>query len=208
MLIHDVIKIQYSRQGYLPNYPPHLISDEEMCKAFLDFTNEASFEESTEYSYFKDNYPCLFDDDEVVTQRNPDGTEEPVIDPETGEPVTWKSRYYSLVKFIAKELDTFSKSIEEDKRLPDWVYSYMLGSVVSVNSSQPDIHDLLVMMNIDNLDDEFLSNCCKLCWKVSEFWIRRTPGDLSNLRPPGLFGEPHVIKQLKLSELGLVRQVI
>lgn len=46
MLAIDNIKIKYSQEGYLPNYPPHLISDEEMCQAFL--TNDVS--------YFKDMY--------------------------------------------------------------------------------------------------------------------------------------------------------
>lgn len=207
MLIHDVIKIQYSRQGYLPNYPPHLISDEEMCKAFLNFTDIESFENSSEYSYFKDNYPCLFTN-EVVKVRNSDGSYSDLVDEITGEPITWKSRYYDFVKYVSDQLDAFIASSDDQKKLPDWIYAYMIGSVVSVNSPQPDIHDLLVMMGIDNLDDEFLSNCCELCWKVSDWWIRRTPGDVSQLRPPGLFGEPHVIKQLKLSELGLSMQVI
>ena len=51
MLSKDNIKIKYSEEGYLPNFPPHLISDEEMCQAFL--TNE--------FSYFYDNYPLLTD---------------------------------------------------------------------------------------------------------------------------------------------------
>lgn len=35
MFIHDIIKIEYIRQGYLPDYPYHLISDKEMFDAFL-----------------------------------------------------------------------------------------------------------------------------------------------------------------------------
>lgn len=35
MMLHDQIKIEYVRQGYLPNYPYHLISDKEMFDAFL-----------------------------------------------------------------------------------------------------------------------------------------------------------------------------
>ena len=37
--LHDTIKIDLIRQGYLPNYPYHMISDIEMCKAFLDVDN-------------------------------------------------------------------------------------------------------------------------------------------------------------------------
>ena len=49
-IIHDVIKMNYIRMGYLPDYPYHLISDKEMCDAFL---NDGDF------SYFADNYPCV-----------------------------------------------------------------------------------------------------------------------------------------------------
>ncbi len=35
MLTHDIIKIQYSREGYLPDYPYHMISDREMFNAFI-----------------------------------------------------------------------------------------------------------------------------------------------------------------------------
>ena len=35
MLVHDLIKIKLVRAGYLPNYPYHLISDKEMCEAFI-----------------------------------------------------------------------------------------------------------------------------------------------------------------------------
>lgn len=199
MLVHDVIKIKYSRQGYLPNYPPHLISDEEMCRAFLDTEGSGD-----SLSYFRDNYPCLFEDDEPV--KDAEGND--MIDPATGEVITWNSRYDDLVNYIASELNSFMESKDDDKRLPDWIYAYMAGSVVSVNSTQRDIHDLLVMLDIDNLDDEFLSNCCKLCYKVSEWWLKRVPEDINKFRPPALFGEPHVLKQLKLAELGLSRQVV
>lgn len=40
-LVHDLIKIKYVREGYLPNYPYHLISDSEMCDAFIN--NELNY---------------------------------------------------------------------------------------------------------------------------------------------------------------------
>ena len=52
-LTKDSIKIKYTREGYLPNYPYHMISDEEMFKAFLDVENQSGF--------FYDNYPILED---------------------------------------------------------------------------------------------------------------------------------------------------
>lgn len=35
--IHDVIKINYTRQGYLPYYPYHMIADDEMFEGFLAY---------------------------------------------------------------------------------------------------------------------------------------------------------------------------
>lgn len=54
-LIHDDIKIRYVREGYLPNWPYHLISEEEMLNAFLSVDKE-----SGELSgFFPDYYPLI-----------------------------------------------------------------------------------------------------------------------------------------------------
>ena len=71
MFTHDVIKQMYTLEGYLPNYPPHLISDEEMFEAFLptkyfkldtrydevtfDITDWKNYEDDSQPSYFKDH---------------------------------------------------------------------------------------------------------------------------------------------------------
>lgn len=49
MFIHDIIKIQYINEGYLPNYPYHMITDKEMFQAFL----------LEDEGYFAVNYPLL-----------------------------------------------------------------------------------------------------------------------------------------------------
>lgn len=46
--IHNIIKIEYNNLGYLPGYPYHLTSDEEM---FAAFTRESE-------GFFNDYYPC------------------------------------------------------------------------------------------------------------------------------------------------------
>ena len=74
----------------------------------------------------------------------------------------------------------------------------MLGSVISVNSDKLDIHDMLVLMGIDNIDDEFLPEAQKECLRYSKEWVNR-----SNDRPPTIFGEPHVIKSLRLMDSGV-----
>lgn len=47
MHIHDIIKIMYVNIGFLPDYPYHLISDDEMFDAFLK-----------EGGFFATYYPC------------------------------------------------------------------------------------------------------------------------------------------------------
>lgn len=50
--VHDIVKIKYSDEGYLPYYPYHLISDEEMIDAFI----------RCDVNFFDDSYPCPGDD--------------------------------------------------------------------------------------------------------------------------------------------------
>lgn len=49
MFIHDIIKIQYINEGYLPNYPYHMITDREMFDAFM----------LADEGYFAINYPLV-----------------------------------------------------------------------------------------------------------------------------------------------------
>lgn len=163
-LTHDSIKIKYIREGYLPNYPYHMISDEEMCNAFMNVEEETG--------YFFDNYPLLTE--------------------------SLKHEYDELVKCISSELNKLILSNDASYEMPDWVYSYMLGSVISVNSDKLDIHDMLVLMGIDNIDDEFLPEAQKECLRYSKEWVNR-----ANNRPPTIFGEPHVIKSLRLMDSGV-----
>lgn len=162
-LMHDIIKIKYSREGYLPNWPYHLISDSEMCDAFLN-TNS--------YSYFYDTYP------------NVDSSLQNVYD--------------SLVAAIQYHINALKLSTDESYAMPDWVYSYMLGAVIGPNSSQQDIHDLLVLLDTDNIDDIFTPVASLACYDVSKLWVNKISSDARLHRPPTCFGEPHVIKSLRL----------
>ena len=165
-LIHDAIKIQYTREGYLPNWPYHLISDSEMCDAFM-FKKA----DGTLVGFFADNYPNVNDD--------------------------LKDVYDTLVSEIEYHLNIL-KSSDDSYVLPDWIYAYMLGNVISVNSSILDIHDLLVMLNADNLDDVFTPAAALACYEVSKSWVGKLSEQESAHRPPTCFGEPHVIKSLRL----------
>lgn len=165
MLIHDIIKIKYSREGFLPDYPYHLISDEEMFEAFLHPDKEC---------YFYDNYLCIDD--------------------------TLRQYYDPLVEQIKYHLDAYLASTNKNRRLPDWVYSYMIGSTIGPNADQDDIHGLLVMMNLDNQDDELRVEAYNEMYKVSLKYIRKLKDEEKIHRPPTIFGEPHVMKILRLEQ--------
>lgn len=167
-LVHDLIKIKYVREGYLPNYPYHLISDSEMCDAFIN----------NELNYFDSNYPCL--DDNL------------------------KEAYSELKDEILYHIEKFKSSLDADSSLPDWVYSYMLGTVISVNSETLDKHDLLVSLSLDNTDDIFTAQASKSCLIISKDWINKLSPKKREHRPPTMFGEPHVIKSIRMNSLNVI----
>lgn len=178
MFVHDIVKIKLSNAGYLPNYPYHLISDIEMCNAFLPYEYDdadpyAGYDECMEapINYFRDYYPLI--DDSLI------------------EP------YKELVKDIAWHLNQL-KQANDTYTLPDWIYSYMLNSTISVNSSQLDLHDLFVLLGTDNLYDEFTVDCAVACYNESKQWIAKLLPSKKIHRPPTIFGEPMIIKSCRL----------
>ena len=182
MFVHDIIKIKLLRLGYLPDYPPHLISDAEMCDAFLPYVYDAEDPYSgydacmeKELNYFRDTYPLITDELE--------------------------KSYVELVSEIAYHLNELKTTLDTEYILPDWVYSYMLGSVVSVDSPLKDRHDLFVLLGTDNTYDEFNAECASACYSESEEWLKKLPSSQRVHRPPTMFGEPHVIKSLRVKSL-------
>jgi len=203
MFVHDVIKIQYTRNGYLPNYPYHMVSDEEMCDAFIhvpesiseyvsdDFfgpsvedTSSAvdwftAFQDDVSIMYFKDNYPLI--DESIETY------------------------YKALVNRIFYEIQEFKNNLDSDKILPDWVYSYMLGVCIGPESDKLDIHDFISSMGVDNLEDEYNLSCAVECLKISNEWLKKLILPKGSVkRPPTMFGEPHVLKSIRLDQESLV----
>lgn len=155
--VHDIIKIKYIKEGYLPNHPYHLISDMEMFMAFMQ-----------PGGYFETNYPLVDD--------------------------TMSYEYGVLKGTIAQALFA-----NQGKEIPAWVYSYMLGSCISVNSPQQDIDNLYALLNLDS-DGEFGPELAQQCYQISSDWVKRLP----EVRPATLFGEPCVIKSLRLSEVDVL----
>jgi hypothetical protein len=174
--IHDIIKIHLSKLGYLPDTPYHLISDAEMCDAFIQ-------EDTDNVLYFYDYYPCVDD--------------------------ALQEDYNKLVQAILYHIDQFKKSTLDNPVLPNWVYSYMLGAVIGPSSDPLDIHDLILPLGVDNIDDEFNGRCAAACLEASKKWLMKLrrvrvtlpDGTILDTRPPTIFGEPHVVKYVRLSDL-------
>lgn len=164
MLAIDNIKIKYSQEGYLPDYPPHLISDEEMCEAFIPSKyalDTAMYEDkqaeaaghlgvalNSIFSYFNDVYPLI--------NKN--------LEPKYN--ILINSIKYHIVRLITK-VPLFRQN------LPDWVYSYMLGQVVNHTSSQQDRHYLLVGIGLDNIDDVLTSDVEAYIYNISKRWFNK-----------------------------------
>ena len=177
-LIETVIKIKYISMGYLPNYPYHLISDAEMVNAFLpnnlivvDKDGNKTVDSSV-LSFFSDMYPCP--------------------DPTLNDP------YFDLIAALRYHLDKFVDS-HGIYTIPDWVYSYMIGAVIGENSSTDDKHDLLTLMNLDNVDDNWTPEAAQYAYEISKIWIAKLASTSREHRAPTMFGEPHVIKYLRLN---------
>jgi len=197
MMIHDILKIKYVRLGYIPkNYPYHLISDKEMFNAFikLDTTQEV---QDDQVFFFDDNYPNPFDKTDVYRQTK--------IDEETGEviiisEINLYDEYCKLKAYIVNAINDYlayrSTPEESNHQIPDWIYTYMLGEVVYQNSEYLDIQDTLTLLQCSNLDNEFTKEACIACYVTSLGYVSKLS---TNTRPPTVFGEPHVIKQLRMA---------
>jgi len=181
-LIHDIIKIKYSNLGYLPGYPYHLISDKEMFTAFINLENDSS------EHFFEDNYPNPFAEEDLIYKKlDKDGN---VI-----SEVSLSEEYQKLKSYIVSLVTYYVNG--QILELPDWIYTYMLGEVVYNNSDYLDIYDTLMLLGANNIDNTFTNQTCALCYATSLKYVSTLT---TGLRPPTVFGEPHVIKQLRLEE--------
>ena len=178
MLVHDILKIKYVQLGYIKkNYPYHLISDEEMFNAFIDlgtgFTNNLI---DPKVRFFDMYYPNPFDESEPLYS------------------VYGKLKDY-IISCINDYLQYFGTPEESSHAVPDWVYTYMLGEVVYQNSDYLDIQDTLALLKCSNNDNEFTKEACTACYNTSVKYISTLT---TGIRPPTIFGEPHVIKNLRM----------
>ena len=161
MIIHDVAKILYSREGYLPDYPYHMVSDREMFDAFINNDN----------NYFADNYPCPSEEYQEIYDN-----------------ILHQIRYH-----INRYLD------DNTYEVPVWIYSYMLGGVIGINSDERDRRDYIKLLGFEPSPTcEFNDDIYKEAYSMSEDVISKLPSSVSKHRPITIFGEPDVVKQLKI----------
>ena len=236
MFIHDLIKIKYIREGYLPNYPYHMISDEEMFNAFIN-PDYISSSNMGELQYFYYAYPMIADSTSEVNKAWIS----------LRKSIVYHIQMYKyqsqLLKCDACDEHLWVSNLLKKKRcpicgqslstaqyeIPDWIYSYMLGTVIGPKSAVLDIHDIILPMNADNIDDEFGAEQAHACYEVSKNWINKigtakihtiteddvnrlhlpnilfSAGDNISLRPVTIYGEPHVIKSIRLSQVSPIK---
>ena len=193
MLVHDIIKIKYVNLGYIKkNYPYHLISDEEMFNAFVDLgTGFTSSLIDPDARFFDSYYPNPFTLDDYYIKRNADG--------EIVEKIPLSAEYDKLKAYIISSINEYLKYVgtsdESSHLVPDWVYTYMLGEVVYQQSDYLDIQDTLALLGLTNTENEFTKEACAKCYVTSLNYISTLT---IGIRPPTVFGEPHVIKNLRL----------
>ena len=118
----------------------------------------------------------------------------------------------SLMKLYQALKDDILFFVNEAKRLntlsilPEWVVSYMLGAVVSETSNLKEIDDLIALSNL--VDDvpagQFNDILYRSNAKISREWIAKLPSAKKEHRPVSIFGEPHVIKSLRLAKVDVL----
>lgn len=209
--VYDLIKIKYIREGYLSDLPYHLISDNEMYDAFLTYDRDSD----TYDGYFTVIYPAPEDD---ILRARYDTLIQAIyrhlciarglanhslLEYGSEAPIDITDSY--LVSSGMIEPINVDKPVSKSNYvflgLPNWIYTYMLGNTISENADDDmDYQDLLTTFKTNSNNDLLYD-----CYTVSVGWIQKLPDSLitygkDRLRPPTIFGEPHVIKAIRLEE--------
>lgn len=84
--------------------------------------------------------------------------------------------------------------------IPDWIYSYMLGNTTTYSSDAEDISYLYDLTGEEPLIsyDTFDKQLAEKCLSISTEWLKKQSAKTYD-RVPTMFGEPHVIKSLRLA---------
>lgn len=186
MFVHDYIKLMYTNIGYLPGYPYYLISDDEMFNAFTKVGG-----------FFDAYYPCPCSGEcpcDILCPGYTDPTQTKLVD-----------AYNTLRKYINDTISEYQEGKLDS--LPDWIYSYMIGSCIGIQSEENDLYYLndLLKLSTTKGEPEFTVATAIACYNVSSAWLKKQPTRV-NKRPPTLFGEPHVIKSLRLDQANILME--
>ena len=138
-------------------------------------------------------------------------TDEEMIDAFIGDGNYFDSVYYCPGESVQKEYDalrTYISGVLTDylsgtgdvTKIPSWIYAYMLGNVITYTSDAEDITYLYQLNNLipETSYDIFSEQLASSCLEVSKAWIAKLTSS-DSARVPTPFGEPHVIKSLRLS---------
>lgn len=218
MFIHNIIKIKYVTLGYLPNIPYHLVSDKEMFDAFIKYQRVIGVEGLEQYkpdfaadTYYNFNYQIpqfdiinnvpMFDINALSTDER--SIANAIIGELDSEGERQNSAYLKLTRSICMHIDKYISGVSTE--IPDWVYTYMLGVVVSQKSDMLDVHDIISPLGVDNPDDEFDIMAAIACYQTSQTYLEKTVAisEQKENRPITMFGEPHVIKAIRLKQAAM-----
>ena len=208
MLVHDILKIRYSDDGYLINYPPHLISEEEMFDAFMNASGEG---------YFTDNYPYMLEAEqadnynqlvlsimsyiflyEIFDEAIPDWVYSYML----GETISINNDKLDIHD-LTVALNTPNVSDAFTDACSAACFSV---STAWIGNSQTNIIDL-TKYDSDILTNDFIP-------KLQSIAVLNPVGEENTLydvyvknerkiyaRPATMFGEPHVLKSLRLKSM-------
>lgn len=141
-------------------------------------------------------------------------TDREMIDAFIGEGNYFDTFYYCPDESMQDDYDTLKIMIEETlqsylnddiSEIPDWIYSYMLGNTITYQSPVEDIEYLydLTGLKPDISYDTFDKQLAKECLAISKQWLEKQTSKIYN-RVPTMFGEPHVIKSLRLASADIL----
>ena len=219
-LTRDIIKIQMVTQGFLPNYPYHLISDNEMCDAFIQYPSDENMTDDEKWEAFMSSdqvtwFKYYYDMPDISSLPETAPDTRPKKDGPGEEPIPYRDRepnqrdllaaYRHLVEQIASIIQSFKNSPSDTRVLPQWIYSYMIGSTINSKSSAYDRHDLLNYAGESNIEDELTPLTYWRCFVQSYEWVTKTATSDPAYRNPTIFGEPHVMKSFWVDAANIKR---
>lgn len=110
--------------------------------------------------------------------------------------------YDTLVADMTARINDF---LENETELPAWIYSYMIQGTIGPQSEEEDISYLYDLCNMDSKTTlaEFSPELARRCYSISKKWIERLPSKYAD-RPYTMFGEPHVVKSLRLDQANIL----